>query len=636
MSILAALTRAYDRLPQDERPPFGYSMEKIGFVIGLHPDGSVATVTDIRDGEGRKKLPQPMLVPQPVKRTAGIAPNLLWDKTAYVLGVTAGEGKRTADEHAAFVARHEAALAENPDEGLRALLLFLRNWTPQRFVELGWSEEMKDQNVIFALESERLARIYLHDRPAAKAIVGNASSDPDASRDICLVSGIETVPARLHPSIKGVWGAQTAGAALVSFNLDAFTSYGHEQGSNAPISEQAAFAYTSVLNRFLAQGSGHRIQIGDASTVFWALCDDDAAADLAERLFRAMIDPPAETDEDREEREERESDDRTFTGTVGIQLERIRRGEPLKVVAPKLAQGVRFHVLGLSPNAARLSVRYWFDDDFGVLAENYRTWARDVALEPWPRSRPLPSIRRFELGTAPAMRDATGRVRFDTDRISPLLAGELLRAALTGARFPASLLSLLLMRVRGDGFLDSTRVALIKAVIVRAMRLDGRLPSDPDGSPKEEYLMRSDPDDPNPARRLGRLFAVIERAQLAALGDGINATVADKYLGAASATPGRVMPALVLAAESHHIKRLRNGHSDATWIENSDQARRMAESLKRDIGRLAAQFTEGFPMQLSSEEQGLFLIGYYQERYGRKEAEAGASELATHETQDGE
>lgn len=636
MSILAALVRAYDRLPQDERPPFGYSMEKIGFVIGLHPDGSVATVTDIRDGEGRKKQGRMVLVPQGVKRAAGIAPNFMWDKTAYALGVTAGEGKRTADEHAAFRTLHETALAGSQDKGGLALVAFLRGWTPDQFEERGWPEDMKDQNVVFALERERLDGRYLHQHKDAIDAWANVLAERSGSAETCLVLGRKLPIARLHASIKGVWGAQSSGASIVSFNLDAFTSYGHEQGSNAPVSEQAAFAYTSVLNRFLASGSGHRIQIGDASTVFWALCDDDAAADLAERLFRAMVDPPAESEQEREEREERESDDRTFSQKVGIQLERIRRGEPLKVVEPKLAEGVRFHVLGLSPNAARLSVRYWFDEDFGVLAENYRTWARDVALEPWPRSRPLPSIRRFELRTAPAMRDASGRVRFDTDRISPLLAGELLRAALTGARFPASLLSLLLMRVRGDGFLDSTRVALIKAIIVRAMRLDGRLPSNPDGSPKEEYLMRSDPDDPNPARRLGRLFAVIERAQLAALGDGINATVADKYLGAASATPGRVMPALVLAAGSHHIKRLRNGHSDATWIQNSDQARRMAESLKRDIGRLVAQFTEGFPMQLSSEEQGLFLIGYYQERYGRKEAEADAPELAMHETQDGE
>jgi CRISPR-associated protein Csd1 len=153
------------------------------------------------------------------------------------------------------------------------------------------------------------------------------------------------------------------------------------------------------------------------------------------------------------------------------------------------------------------------------------------------------------------------------------------------------------------------RVALIKAVILRDRRLAG--------TAKEDDLMRSDPDDPNPARRLGRLFAVIERAQSAALGGDINSTVADKFLAAASATPARVMPGLIVGAQTHHIARLSKGHSDAKWIKDSATAKATAKGLERDIGTLVAQFDDGFPQQLSAEEQGLFLIGYYQERWGK-------------------
>nr|CAD6438107.1 type I-C CRISPR-associated protein Cas8c/Csd1 [Rhizobium sp. Q54] len=174
MSILASLVRAYDRLP--DAPSFGYSMEKIGFLISLNEDGSVFDVIDLRQGDGKRKQPRTMLVPQPVKRTAGIAPNFLWDKTSYVLGVTAGEGRRTADEHEAFVRRHLEALEGIDDEGLRALLLFLKGWTPSRFAELGWSEEMKDQNVVFALEKERRNDVYLHLRPAAEDAAERPSS----------------------------------------------------------------------------------------------------------------------------------------------------------------------------------------------------------------------------------------------------------------------------------------------------------------------------------------------------------------------------------------------------------------------------------------------------------------------------
>lgn len=563
MSILAALVRAYDRLPDKDRPPFGYSMEKIGFVIGLHPDGGVASVTDIRDGEGRKKLPRPMLVPQPVKRTAGIAPNLLWDKTAYVLGVTAGEGRRTAEEHAAFLARHETALAENPDAGLQSLLEFLRSWTPERFMELGWPDEMKDQNVIFALESERLVNVYIHDRTAAQAIIGATSSGSEAARDICLVSGVDSVPARLHPSIKGVWGAQTAGAALVSFNLDAFTSYGHEQGANAPVSEQAAFAYTTVLNRFLASGSGHRIQIGDASTVFWADSSDPDAADIAVSFFAAMIEPGNE--------------DAANARKVGDQLSRIRRGEPLSTVEPKLAAGVRFHVLGLSPNAARLSVRFWFDGDFGVLAGNYRRFVSDMEISP-PPVEPYPALWRYLRETA---------VLGKSENVAPNLAGEWMRSILTGARYPTTLLSSVLARIRADGRVNALRAAMLKAVLIRNNRL--------------EVPVALDPDETNKGYVLGRLFAVYEEIQRAALGGKVNATIKDKFYGSASATPQRVFAALDRGAANHLAK-----------------LSKISPGRKVNLSKLLVEVMDGmspsqdpFPVSLPAKDQALFGLGYF-------------------------
>lgn len=609
MSILASLARAYDRLP--DAPPFGFSSEKIGFLISLNADGSVASVSDLRMGEGKKKVAPAMLVPQPVKRTAGIAPNFLWDKTSYVLGVTAGEGKRTADEHAAFIQRHETDLANTDDAGLRAFLLFLKNWAPDQFVAPVWPEEMKDQNVAFALEDERLRNIRLHDRQAAKDLWGKLSAAGEGDARICLVTGDPGPVARLHPSIKGVWGAQSSGAALVSFNLDSFTSYGHEQGDNAPVSELAAAKYTTALNRFLERDSGHRIQIGDASTVFWADASEVETAQLAENIFEAIVGGV---------------DEKMQAAKVGDILKKIRAGAQIKEISPELEKGVRFYVLGLAPNAARLSVRYWFDDDFGVLAENYEAYVKDMAFEPWPNNRPTPTVKSCVLRTGIGRRDRSGQLKFDTDSISPLLSGELLRSILTGARFPRSMLAHLIMRVRSDHVLDSTRIALIKGLLARTMRIENRLPKHPDGKSMEDYLVRSDPNDQNEARRLGRLFAVLERTQLASLGDEINTTIKDKFLGVACATPGQVMVELIKLSQ-HHTKRLRNGHSDAAWIAANAKkqgipvsvlARRVGAALEGDIGRLAASFKEGFSQQHSSEEQGLFLVGYYQERFGGK------------------
>jgi CRISPR-associated protein Csd1 len=160
MSALASLVRAYERMAtRQEVPSFGYSQQNIGFLIALNPDGTLAgPPIDLRSGDGRKRLPMSMAVPQPVKRTSGVAPNFLWDKSAYVLGVTASQSKRTADEHAAFIAKHEDWLAGTQDEGLLAVLAFLHAWMPEQFVANGWSEEIKDQNIVFALESQRLDR----------------------------------------------------------------------------------------------------------------------------------------------------------------------------------------------------------------------------------------------------------------------------------------------------------------------------------------------------------------------------------------------------------------------------------------------------------------------------------------------
>lgn len=581
MSVLAALARAYDRLPH--APPFGFSSEKVGFLISLHEDGSVAHVIDLRLGEGKRKQPRLMLVPQPVKRTAGIAPNMFWDKTSYVLGVTAGEGRRTAEEHAAFVEHHVAMLREASDPGLLALRRFLEQWTAEQFVALTWPEEMKDQNVVFALERERLQNICLHDRAAAKALWARLALEGESAAQICLVSGDAGPVARLHPSIKGVWGAQSSGAALVSFNLDAFTSYGHEQGDNAPVSEAAAFAYTTALNRFLERDSGHRVQIGDASTVFWADAVDRSAAGDAEGLFGGFFDPKAE--------------EAQASRALGIQLERLRRGEPLAEIAPALAAGVRFHILGLAPNAARLSIRFFYEDEFGVLARNYQAFVQDMWIEPPPRE-PYPPLWKYLSELA---------VLGKRENVPPNLAGEWMRAILSGSRYPLTLLSGVLMRIRADGAINPLRAGMLKAVLKRNFN--------------REAPVAFDPDNTNRGYLLGRLFAAYEQAQTAALGSRINATIKDKYYGSASAQPRKVF-ALLESGSANHLSK----------VGKQSPGRRV--NLEKLIGAIMDRMDPGgepFPASLPAEDQAMFGLGYYHQRneFFKKAAEAaGTGETA--------
>ncbi|MDH4992923.1 type I-C CRISPR-associated protein Cas8c/Csd1 [Aquamicrobium lusatiense] len=568
MSMIASLVRAYERLP--EAPPFGFSSEKIGFCIALNRDGTVAEVVDLR-GDDKKRSPRMVLVPQAVKRTVGIAPNFLWDKSAYVLGVTAGEGKRTADEHAKFRETHAEWLSDTDDVGLRAVLRFLESWRPEHFVPPFWPEEMRDQNIVFAL-AEEYRECFLHDRPVARQAWNAIGAAGASAPRICLVSGERTATVRLHPSIKGVWGAQSSGASLVSFNLDAFTSYGHEQGDNAPVSEAAVFAYTTALNRFLEKDSGHRIQIGDASTVFWADAEKKTA-ELAESFFAAMFDTG-------EVEYTSKTEDKLQTKILATQLESIRQGRKLTDVLPQIDPGVRFHVLGLSPNAARLSVRFYWDDDFGQLTANYQKYLKEMAIEPAPDG--WPPLWRYLNDLA---------VLGKRENVPPNLAGDWMRSILTGAPYPLTLLTMALTRIRADGKVNALRAAILKSVLIRNLNMEAPVALDPAYKDNKGYV-------------LGRLFAVYEQVQRAALGRNVNATIKDKFYGSASATPQKVFRTLD-AGSQNHFSKIRK--QNPGWAVN-------LERLLASVTDLMDPTKDPVPVSLNSAEQAMFGIGYHHQR----------------------
>ena len=571
MTILSALASA----TLQDAPPAGYAEGKVSILVSLNPDGGVANVTDLRTTRGKKLVPAPALLPSwPAQRTSGIAPNYLWDKTAYALGVTAGPSTRTAREHAAFVDRHEEWLAGTKDQGMLALLAFLRGWSRDRFAPPAWPADAIDGNVIFCLESERRLRTWLHARPAAKAIWSRMSEarQDGGSASICLVTGVRAQSARLHPPIKGVWGGQSSGGFIVSYNQDAFTSFDHDDGDNAPVSEAAAFAYTGALNRFLATGSGHRVQIGDASTVFWAEADDSAAATTATGLFAATFGNTVDTESEAKR--------------VGAVLEAIHRGKPLVEAAPDLAEGVRFFVLGLAPNAARISIRFWLEDDFAALMENYARFAHDIRIEPGPRDG-TPPLWRYLLELA-----AQGK----RENVPPNLAGEVMRSILTGRRYPQSLLAATLMRIRTDRRVGPLRAGLVKALLTRNHF----------GSPP----VARDPDSTSTAYQLGRLFAVLEQAQYAALGK-VNAPIGDRYYAAASSTPARVFATLMRGLRTHVSDARKRGRGG--WIEPR-------------VGAIVEKLPPDLPKTLRLEDQGRFALGYYHEKSYRPPEAPAAGE----------
>ena len=575
MTILQALAGHYDRLASGGyAPPYGFSNEKISYAVLLSSDGRVVDVQSLQDTSGKKARPSFRTVPRPVKRTSGIASNFLWDKIAYALGVKGGTEPGTPvpaeREFAAFKALHEKLLADTEDEGLSALKAFLSVWQPTDYGDLPYAEDMlnANANIVFRLDNGELH--FLHDRKAARTIWAN-HLERDGVESLCLVTGDRGPVARLHPVVKGVRGAKSSGASIVSFNLDAFESFDKRQGANAPVSERVALAYTTALNTLLAPGSRQRIQIGDATTVFWAETADREQAQAAEEIFSMLAEPPTGEEE---------------SARVRDKLQAIAEGRPLAEAAPDVEEGTRIYVLGLAPNAARLSIRFWYVETIGVLADRIGQHWRDLHLEPPPWTSP-PGVWRLLYETAPQRK---------SENIPPTLGGALMRAILTGAPYPRALLAAVVARIRADKNVNGMRAAICKAVIARNHRLRFE---------KEIAPVSLNLDETNPAYRLGRLFAVYEGLQRSAIGR-VNATVKDRYFGAASATPASVFP-LLERNSSHHLSSLRRSGSGglAHWFDT-------------EIDAILAGVDTAFPRSFGIEDQGRFALGYHHQRGHRQ------------------
>lgn len=587
MTVLAALNTYYDRLAdRGDVPPFGYSIERIAYVIVLSPVGEPLEVLTWQTTSGKKPEPRPMAVPQSCKRP-GVTPRpfFLWDKTKFVLGLgldTATKQRTAYPAYwAAFQALHRTLLAGTEDAGLRALLGFLDLWSAERFDTSPFTDAMLEQNMAFMLDGDRTESgqpRFLHDRAAARRIWERQVADQAGGKGLCLVTGERQPIARIHPAIKGVMGAQTSGASIVSFNNDAFNSYGKEQGFNAPVSEAAAFGYGTALNALLARGSDNRLQIGDATVAFWAdTAGGEASAQRAEKLFRDLLDPPSPSDAAEAQK-------------IKDSLVPVSQGRPVRELQPGLDARTRFFILGLSPNISRLSVRFWLEDRFDAVASHIGQHWHDLEIEPSPW-RTLPSAWGLLRETA-----LMGKL----DNVAPQLGGEMMRAILTGGRYPRSLLAAVITRMRAGDPVNGAKAAICKACLNRDSRL---------GSKKEEIPVSLNRDEASPGYRLGRLFAVLEGAQRAALGT-VNATIRDRYFGAASATPASVFPVL-LRNSTHHLAVLRKG----------DKAK-LGGWFEAEIGQILGGLDATFPRSLRIEDQGRFAIGYYHQRYNAKAAPA--------------
>lgn len=570
--ILQALAGYYHRMVDEvgtEIAPEGFEKKDIPFIIVLNNRGDFVGLDDTREGEGKKKLARIFIVPKGAKKASGVVANLLWDTPAYVVGRPKPDPKkdmvkqeeRAQKQLQCFQDTIRSTFPEsNCDEGVAAVLQFLgtKNFA-QLFAHPTWQEiEEKGANISFRLDTDTC---LVCQRPAvvSQRSLYTQQTGAAVAQRVCLVSGKQEDPTRLHTAIKGVWGAQSSGANIVSFNLDAFRSYGKEQGLNAPVGKKVEFAYTTALNSMLGKGSRQRIQVGDASTIFWAEKRNDL-----EDVFADIFGESAKENPDQANK-----------------AIRILHESP-KAGAPPLKDDdyTKFFVLGLAPNAARIAVRFWHAGTVGATARHILQHFADCSMVHGPKQPEYLSLFRMLISTA---------LQGKSENIPPNIAGEFMKSILSGTPYPQTLLAAVIRRCRAEREITYPRASLIKAVLARTARFYNQ--------PEKEVGMALDTGNSNIGYRLGRLFATLEKIQEEA-SPGLNATIRDRFYGAASSTPVAAFPHL-MKLKNHHLAKLDN--------------RGRAVNLEKIIGEVIDGIID-FPTHLALQDQGRFAVGYYHQR----------------------
>lgn len=575
--ILQELNRYYERLqgdPDSKVPPAHWSDEKVSWELVIAGDGHLVDVHPL--GAGGKKSARHALVlrvPEHEDRSGtAIKPFFLCDTIAFLLGL--GD-KRGPEKRMEARELHQDILSGCDDSGAKAVLAFFN----RNDVLTSLSEDKKEDlaahggSAVFRLQGDSCR---LHDKEAlVEAWHAHClASSGDVVVGQCGITGKRVPLARLFRQVKGVPGAQSAGASLVSFNFVSSESYGKKQSYNAAVSEEVALNASAAL-RYLYSDPGHRVRFGQTTVLFWT----DRPASLEEEAIRLMMgDEPDLRAENKED-----------VQRIQVMLDHIKSGKPLEGCNPE----TRFFILGIAPNAARLAVRFFEVGTFGKLMEHYGEYLRDIDMV---GVRPR-SLRTLLRQTAPLG---------EADNVPATLVHGCMHAMLTGGRFPQALFQLLLTRMRADRGSNNAwdmgqRAALLKACIVRKERLEGRGISN-EGKNERSLRVELNNDNRDEGYVLGRLFAVMERAQTAAVGD-VSATIKDRFIAAAATSPARVFPSL-LRSHQHHMAKLRKTNAGLCIKFEKEM-----DAIMKLLGE-----TPFFPTSLDMVQQGNFYVGYYQER----------------------
>lgn len=607
--ILQALVDYYETLAQKGKiAKPGWGKYKISYAVNLDYQGHVIGILSLEQEETRGKktvsVPQLLYLPEGVKKAAGIRAQFLWANASYCLGLPKKikpdaesdeakkqwekDKKRSIDCFAATKKLHLSVLADVHTPAAEALKAFFNSWDPETALTNAVLQPYLDTNLLTANVTYAVDGVYARDDDAIREAWDAHYDQPDEDAVIgqCLVTGKTAPIARIHPNIKGVRGAQSSGAAIVSFNKEAFESYGHHQSYNAPVSTYAAFAYTTALNQLIAD-TKHCKMIGDTTIVYWAADGEPAYQDSFG--FAAFDD-----------------DETIDDATLDDLFKHIRAGEAFDFNGVPIHPENPFYVLGLAPNAARLSVRFFLRDTFGNFINHIRNHYERLEIVKAPNAKQYLPLWKL-------MAETVNKNSKDK-AASPLMAGAVMRSILADAPYPASLYSNILLRVKADQDNEEKHIYKInsaKAAIIKAYLLKNF----PKG---EKATVALNEESTNKAYVLGRLFSVLEEVQEKAYesetepGKKLNSTIKDRYFNSAAATPGIVFPVL-LKLSNHHLRKLNDKNKMPIKIHLIKKITDLEGKLKMDDNPI--------PSRLNLQDQGLFILGYYhqnQKRYTKK------------------
>lgn len=582
--LIQALCDYYDILAKDEEIlPDGYSKVNIHYLVCLTAEGKidqivayqVKVVSKSANGKIKEKwLPKVEEMPQRTEKP-GIDSNIIEHRPLYIFGLNLDKGTLTPDDRTGKARKsHEAFVTANLEflEGIDSPVVnayrnFLKTWEPEKETEnkqlLSLEKDYGKSGFAFCLTGypdkllhkdtqviQRWEQLYFSG--SSDKVVGYVSQ--------CAVTGEKGEIARIHSKIKGVYGGLATGSVLIGFNNPSENSYGNEQSYNSNISQQAMKKYTEALN-YLLSGNKHKLLLDDVTIVFWA----SDTGEVCEDLFTALLCG--------------QSDKITAEKTEGMLRALWKDGMQGNITVARLQSpeafdpDVDFFMLGLKPNSSRLSVKFLCRKRFADILWNIARFQKDMQV-----SEEIKTVSFTRL------KEELRIPKSSSDKVNPALMAKVFEAAVYGKKFPVSLLETTVRRVKTDRDKDINRIraGMIKACINR-------------NSGKEEIGVALDKENNGQAYLCGRLFAVLENLQREAAASKLNRTIKDAYFASAASKPALVFPKLMKLAQ-YHLNKVKR-----------------PVFYNKLLGEIVDQLDGEFPESLLLQDQGRFIIGYYQQ-----------------------